>query len=467
MERRPRRRGRPSLFALALLATPRAWRAGMSSRSAPRAAESLFSQGPPPPSWQPPCSPAGQRPSPALDLRLPPGRVPAMPALTPGLGAVLVAAGTAALAALASGAPRGTTGLRPAFAHPRSRGAARRVACSGTCRLGPSGSTMLGARRRHGRGRLRRRRPPAPRRTNAARSAAAKTPPSRLQRTGMLASPCGRCWGALFGLAFNFFTMGLTFWPSTAGVATGEGVPRQARGLRHRALPSSALAHLARNRMVRQPATARTRELGRPARARHAPRGHGHRAGQPLHRLRRWPASPLHRSEPRCPMPASPRSTSWGSPPPRAWRRVTARPRPPRARVDAPRLRGQHGRGHGPLPAAGAGRPAGVAMRADAVPGAPCSSPAPARPTACRPSARTAPSSGAERACGRIAERYALSPRETEILAFLAHGRGVPLHVAEKLCISPETVRTHTKRIYDKCGVHAKEDLLDLVEELS
>ena len=73
---------------------------------------------------------------------------------------------------------------------------------------------------------------------------------------------------------------------------------------------------------------------------------------------------------------------------------------------------------------------------------------------------------GVERACGRIAERYALSPRETEILAFLAHGRGAP-YVGEKLCISPETVRTHTKRIYEKCGVHAKEDLLDLVEELS
>ena len=69
---------------------------------------------------------------------------------------------------------------------------------------------------------------------------------------------------------------------------------------------------------------------------------------------------------------------------------------------------------------------------------------------------------GVERACGRIAERYALSPRETEILAFLAHGRGAP-YIGDKLCISPETVRTHTKRIYDKCGVHTKEELLDLV----
>lgn len=40
-------------------------------------------------------------------------------------------------------------------------------------------------------------------------------------------------------------------------------------------------------------------------------------------------------------------------------------------------------------------------------------------------------------------------------------------YVGEKLCISPETVRTHTKRIYDKCGVHTKEELLDLIEALS
>lgn len=62
-----------------------------------------------------------------------------------------------------------------------------------------------------------------------------------------------------------------------------------------------------------------------------------------------------------------------------------------------------------------------------------------------------------------LSQRYALSPREKEILVFLAKGRGSK-YIANKLKISPETVRTHSKRIYEKMSVHNKEDLLDIIE---
>lgn len=71
-----------------------------------------------------------------------------------------------------------------------------------------------------------------------------------------------------------------------------------------------------------------------------------------------------------------------------------------------------------------------------------------------------------ESVCAQIAETYALSPRETEILEYLARGRGSK-YIADKLCISSETVRTHSKRIYDKMDVHTKEELLDRIEEKS
>ena len=73
------------------------------------------------------------------------------------------------------------------------------------------------------------------------------------------------------------------------------------------------------------------------------------------------------------------------------------------------------------------------------------------------------PSDRRQTACARIAEQYALSPRETEILRFLARGHGAK-YIAERLFISADTVRTHCKRIYEKTGVHAKDELLELVE---
>lgn len=62
-----------------------------------------------------------------------------------------------------------------------------------------------------------------------------------------------------------------------------------------------------------------------------------------------------------------------------------------------------------------------------------------------------------------LAAEYKLSPRETEILHYLARGRSVP-YMRDVLVISKSTIETHIKHIYAKVGVHYKQDLIDLIE---
>ena len=63
-----------------------------------------------------------------------------------------------------------------------------------------------------------------------------------------------------------------------------------------------------------------------------------------------------------------------------------------------------------------------------------------------------------------VAARYRLTPRETELLELLAHGRNGPF-IQEKLVLSRNTVKTHVANIYGKLGVHSQQELIDLVEE--
>ena len=53
-----------------------------------------------------------------------------------------------------------------------------------------------------------------------------------------------------------------------------------------------------------------------------------------------------------------------------------------------------------------------------------------------------------------------LTQREAEVAALLIEGRSLPV-IQEKLSISEGTVRTHAKRVYEKCGVHTKQELID------
>lgn len=68
-----------------------------------------------------------------------------------------------------------------------------------------------------------------------------------------------------------------------------------------------------------------------------------------------------------------------------------------------------------------------------------------------------------ERRCMAVARAYALSPRETDVLVAYAHGRNVA-YLAEHLVLSSNTIRSHSKTLYAKLGVHSKQELIDLVE---
>ena len=59
-----------------------------------------------------------------------------------------------------------------------------------------------------------------------------------------------------------------------------------------------------------------------------------------------------------------------------------------------------------------------------------------------------------------------LSPREAEVLSLLVAGDRVP-GIAERLCISPHTVRNHLKSMFRKLGVGNQSELIDRVRRLS
>lgn len=62
-----------------------------------------------------------------------------------------------------------------------------------------------------------------------------------------------------------------------------------------------------------------------------------------------------------------------------------------------------------------------------------------------------------------VANRYGLSPRETEVFTLWATGHGSRA-IEEKLQVSSATVKTHLRHIYEKCDTHSRADILDLLE---
>ena len=72
-------------------------------------------------------------------------------------------------------------------------------------------------------------------------------------------------------------------------------------------------------------------------------------------------------------------------------------------------------------------------------------------------------SAGLPEKSAAVAKRCRLTPRETELLILLAHGRNGPF-IQEKLVLSRNTVKTHVSNIYGKLGVHSQQELIDLVE---
>lgn len=64
-----------------------------------------------------------------------------------------------------------------------------------------------------------------------------------------------------------------------------------------------------------------------------------------------------------------------------------------------------------------------------------------------------------------IVQRHGLSKREAEIILEYSTGRSARA-IADANLISEHTVKTHLKRAYAKLGVHSRQELLDLLEEV-
>lgn len=62
-----------------------------------------------------------------------------------------------------------------------------------------------------------------------------------------------------------------------------------------------------------------------------------------------------------------------------------------------------------------------------------------------------------------IAKTCNLSIREEEIVSFVLRGHTVS-SISRALGISENTVRAHMKHIYEKTGVHKKQELIDYIE---
>lgn len=64
--------------------------------------------------------------------------------------------------------------------------------------------------------------------------------------------------------------------------------------------------------------------------------------------------------------------------------------------------------------------------------------------------------------CLDLAQRYGLSPRETEVFTLLAQGR-TRAFIQDELVLSGSTVKTHVTHIYAKLGVRDRQEMMDLI----
>ena len=65
--------------------------------------------------------------------------------------------------------------------------------------------------------------------------------------------------------------------------------------------------------------------------------------------------------------------------------------------------------------------------------------------------------------CQSVAQRYGLTERERDVLVLLARGHGRK-YVADHLQVSLNTVRSHSRNIYGKLGIHSHSELMALLE---
>ncbi len=65
--------------------------------------------------------------------------------------------------------------------------------------------------------------------------------------------------------------------------------------------------------------------------------------------------------------------------------------------------------------------------------------------------------------CKKIADRYSLSKRETEVFILLARGRSAE-EIASYYTLSVYTIRAHTRSIYAKLDIHSHKELIEFIE---
>lgn len=64
--------------------------------------------------------------------------------------------------------------------------------------------------------------------------------------------------------------------------------------------------------------------------------------------------------------------------------------------------------------------------------------------------------------CHKLGQQAGLTPREEEILLLVAQRRTLG-EMARELYIGTNTVKTHTKHVYQKLGVHSRAEVLELL----
>ncbi len=64
--------------------------------------------------------------------------------------------------------------------------------------------------------------------------------------------------------------------------------------------------------------------------------------------------------------------------------------------------------------------------------------------------------------CQELARRAGLTPREQEVLVLMARGRTLG-EMSRELYIGTNTVKTHSKPVYQKLDIHSRAALLELL----
>jgi DNA-binding CsgD family transcriptional regulator len=67
--------------------------------------------------------------------------------------------------------------------------------------------------------------------------------------------------------------------------------------------------------------------------------------------------------------------------------------------------------------------------------------------------------------CSAAAKEKGLTAREEEVLAYLVRGRSIQ-SIADTVTLSPNTVKTHARHIYEKLDAHTREELIAAVERV-